>query len=253
MILGVIPARYGSTRFPGKALVSLHGRPLIEHVVRRALRIDGLDELLVATDDPRIAEAVRAFGGAVEMTRGDHPSGTDRIGEVVARRLQPPDFILNLQGDEPLLPIAAVEEMLRAMAGEREREAIWTLAAPITKEEEYLRPSVVKAVRGEDGRALYFSRAPVPHDALARDAVAAPLRHIGIYGFTRAAFARFLALPPSPLERLEKLEQLRALEAGIPIHLVLSTEGSPGIDTPGDLDRLLEAYPTLEALEAASG
>lgn len=251
MILGVIPARFGSTRFPGKALASLHGRPLIEHVARRAMRIDGLDELLVATDDPRIAEAVCAFGGAVEMTRGDHLSGTDRIGEVAARRDPKPDLILNLQGDEPLLPIAAVEAMLRAMAREPATEAIWTLVAPITNEEEYLRPSVVKAVRGSDGRALYFSRAPVPHGVFG-SGVETPLRHLGIYGFTRAALDRFLALPPSPLEQLEKLEQLRALEAGIPIHLVLSTEGSPGIDTPEDLDRLLEAYPTLEALEAAA-
>ncbi len=276
MVLGVIPARFGSTRFPGKALVSLHGRPLIEHVHRRASRIRGLDELLVATDDERIAEAVRRFGGRVELTRADHSTGTDRIGEVVARRAVAdgaPDIVVNLQGDEPLLPFESVSELLAQMkaslaegdAGLRGAAmAIWTLAAPIEDPAELARPSVVKVARAHDGRALYFSRAPIPHGAVAmqdrdrerdsirvRDVSDVALRHIGIYAFTRAALTRFLSLPPSPLERLEKLEQLRALEGEIPIQVVLSTAGSPGVDTPDDLDRLLERYPTADAFEAA--
>lgn len=221
---------------------------MIEHVMRRARRVHGLDELLVATDDERIAEAVRHFGGTVEMTRTDHQTGTDRIGEVVGRRTPRPDFVLNLQGDEPLLPVAAVSGLVARMR--EDPTAIWTLAAPLQDPEEFARPSVVKVARAEDGRALYFSRAAIPHGALDEGSSVA-LRHLGIYGYPIALFERFTALPPSPLEARERLEQLRALEAGLTIKVALSTAGSPGVDTPDDLDRLLRRYPTLEALDGA--
>ncbi|MBK8230583.1 MAG: 3-deoxy-manno-octulosonate cytidylyltransferase [Candidatus Eisenbacteria bacterium] len=247
-VLGVIPARFGSTRFPGKALVSLHGRPMIEQVMRRARRVHGLDELLVATDDERIAEAVRHCGGAVELTGSGHATGSDRIGEVVNRRSPRPEFVVNLQGDEPLLPVAAVSGLIAAMVADP--TAIWTLAAPLRAPEEFIRPSVVKIARAADGRALYFSRAPIPHGGLEMDNPPA-LRHLGIYGYPIALFDRFLALGPSRLESCERLEQLRALEAGLTIKVALSTAGSPGVDTPEDLDRLLRRYPTLEALDGA--
>jgi 3-deoxy-manno-octulosonate cytidylyltransferase (CMP-KDO synthetase) len=244
---GVLPARLGSTRFPGKPLADLHGLPLIVHAVRRARKIGGLSRVIVATDDERIAGVVRDDGGEAVLTGADHPSGTDRVGEVV-RGLDPaPSFVLNLQGDEPLLPIDDVAEMVLSMA--REPDAIWTLAHPLDSEEDWVRSSVVKVVVARDGRALYFSRAPVPFARNAGHYV--PRRHVGIYGFPRQLLERMLALPPSPLELCEGLEQLRALEAGIPIRVQAAGTGSPGVDVPEDLERLKRAYPTREAWERA--
>jgi 3-deoxy-manno-octulosonate cytidylyltransferase (CMP-KDO synthetase) len=263
-VLGVIPARFGSTRFPGKLLAPLHGKTILRRVHERARRIRGLDLLLVATDDERIAAEVRSFGGEVRMTSPRHPSGSDRIGEVMAALHPPPGFILNLQGDEPLFSPAAVGRLLA-----RAREdpgAIWTLADPIRSEEEFRRPSVVKVVCGREGRALYFSRAAVPF--LRRGLPSSggrggegsvgtgspgvqPLRHVGVYAYPRDLLERFLALPPAPLEEAEGLEQLRALEAGIPIRVVVGGWPDAAIDTPEDLERLRARYPRPQDLERA--
>jgi 3-deoxy-D-manno-octulosonate cytidylyltransferase len=250
--LAVIPARYASTRFPGKALALFGGRPLVEHVWRRALRIRGCDRVVIATDDERIAAAARGFGAEVCMTSQAHLSGTDRIGEVVGAMASPPELILNLQGDEPLFRPEAVERLLAALRADP--DAIWTLADPIGDEEEYRRASVVKVVCAGDGRALYFSRSPIPHlrpgsvlsgpPALPGEgAWTGPLRHVGVYGYSRDVLARFLALPAGRLERAEGLEQLRACEAGIPVKVLLGAWPDAGVDTPDDLERLRARYP----------
>lgn len=242
--IAVIPARFASSRFPGKVLADLYGRPILAHVIERARKIAGIDAIFVATDDERIAEAARKEGAEARMTRPDHPSGSDRIGEVV-RDLEPlPDFVLNLQGDEPLLPSADVSRMVQAMGASP--DAIWTLAHRIEDPDELARASVVKVVTGAGGRALYFSRAAIPYPRFPSSCAA--LRHVGVYGYPRALLEAMLALAPSPLEQCEGLEQLRALEAGIPIRVQLSERGSPGIDLPEDLERLKRDYPTPEAL-----
>ncbi|MEZ4655246.1 MAG: 3-deoxy-manno-octulosonate cytidylyltransferase [Candidatus Eisenbacteria bacterium] len=245
--LAIIPARLGSTRFPGKVLADLFGRPVLAHVIERARRIEGLHDVLVATDAEAVVEAARAAGAEARMTRADHPSGSDRIGEVVRGLDPPPDFVLNLQGDEPLLPWTDVSRMVQAMHADP--AAIWTLAHPITAADEFTRPSVVKVVLGDGGRALYFSRAPIPHPRTPSAWTA--LRHVGVYGYPRSLLEAMLALPPSRLEACEGLEQLRVLEAGLPIRVLIGEKGSPGIDEPEDLERLKRAYPSAEALARA--
>lgn len=253
MVVGVIPARYASTRFPGKALASLHGRPLLQWVYEQASRVRGLDQLLIATDDERIEAAAVGFGASVFRTVREHATGTDRLGEVLDALADRPEFLLNLQGDEPLLPVEAASELVASM--QATPDAVWTLAAPLPEDEEFRRPSVVKVARAEDGRALYFSRAPIPHARADVDASGYDrhrLRHIGIYGFPRLLLRRYLDAPRSPLERIEELEQLRALEMGIPIRVGLARQGSPGVDTPEDLAWLEARYPTAAALTAAA-
>ncbi len=249
----VIPARYEASRFPGKLLAEIHGRPVLEWVHRRALQIHGVDDVLIASDDDRIRRTAEGFGARVVMTRSDHRTGTDRIGEVLESFETPPDFVVNLQGDEPVFPIAPVAAMIEAMKADD--DAIWTLAEPIGETEEAMRPTVVKVVIGRQDRALYFSRAPIPYDPRGEAADGnrvAFLRHVGIYGFPVGRLREFLTLDPSPLEQTEKLEQLRALESGIPIRVrVVETAGSPGIDVPEDLERLRLAYPNEGALESA--
>jgi len=230
-------------------------------VHERARRIRGCDRVLVATDDARIAEEVRRLGGEACMTSSAHASGTDRIGEVLATLRPSPGFIVNLQGDEPLLSPRAVERLIEAM---KERpDAIWTLADRIATEDEFQRPSVVKVVRARDGRALYFSRSPVPYDRRgaetesdagggkgSRDAAVA-LRHVGVYGYPGALLRAFLEAGPSPLERREGLEQLRALENGMTVRVLLARWPEAAVDTPEDLERLRRRYPTAEALASA--
>lgn len=249
-VVAVIPARFAATRFPGKLLAELHGRPLLEWVHRRARRIRGVDQVWIATDDDRIEEAARGFGASVARTRVDHASGTDRIGELLPMLDPAPDFVLNLQGDEPLLPVEAVEGLLRARSDHP--EAILTLAEPISEDDEWRRPSVVKAVLAESGRVLYFSRAPVPYPREASNAATPRWRHVGIYGYPVPILSRVVQLAPSPLERTEGLEQLRWMEAGIPIFALRSGAGSPGIDVPEDLERLKARFPTREAWELAT-
>ena len=234
----VIPARYESSRLPGKPLADICGRPMIEHVYRRASAAVTIDRVIVATDDPRIADAVMAFGGDARLTRGDHRTGSDRLAEV-ARDLDA-DVIVNVQGDEPLVEPALIDRLVAALAGDPALE-IATAGCPITDPAELASPHVVKVVVDTRGDALYFSRAPIPHRVDARGAVTdVPLgsKHIGLYAWRRAALLALAATPPTPLERSERLEQLRALEAGLRMR-VLPTDADPiGVDTPDDLARV---------------
>jgi 3-deoxy-manno-octulosonate cytidylyltransferase (CMP-KDO synthetase) len=235
-IIGVIPARYGSTRFPGKPLALIAGRPLIQHVVQRCQRAQSLAEVIVATDDTRIWEVAQNFCHA-EMTALDHASGTDRAAEVARR--YPCDAVINIQGDEPLLDPAVVD----AVAAGLERSEMSTAATVLTDPAELASPSVVKVVVSAAGQALYFSRRTIPY---LRDAApgigplaAFPfLKHLGIYGYRRETLLKLTALPVSPLERAEKLEQLRALENGIQIAVVRVNYDSVGVDVPGDVKRV---------------
>jgi 3-deoxy-manno-octulosonate cytidylyltransferase (CMP-KDO synthetase) len=227
----IIPARFGASRFPGKPLADLGGKPVIAHVVERALRARGADVVAVATDDERIAEAARQAGAQVVIT-GPAATGTDRVAQA-ARALSPrPDVVVNLQGDEPMLEPQAVEAVIRAVL---EGAEIATLARPLDPEE-WVGTQAVKVVTDARGDALYFSRAPIPHrrgggmPALAR-------AHVGIYGFTADALERFAALPAGRLEQEEALEQLRALEQGLRIRVVDTNYAGFGVDTPEDLER----------------
>lgn len=254
-VLGVIPARLASVRLPRKPLHPIAGRPLIEWVWRRAVESGVFDDIVIATDSREVEAAARAFGASVALTRDDHPSGTDRVAEVV-RRAEWRDFgtIVNVQGDEPFVRRDHLEAAVALV-----RDGGWdvgTVAAPIASTAEWMEPAVVKVVRGDDGRALYFTRAPVPHprDAEPDFAGGAYLRHVGIYGYTRAALLRWVALPESPLERIEKLEQLRALAAGLRIGVAIGAPAEGGVDTPADAaraERILSEHMATPALERA--
>jgi 3-deoxy-manno-octulosonate cytidylyltransferase (CMP-KDO synthetase) len=231
----VIPARYASTRLPGKPLALIGGRPMIYYVWKKATESRLASRVVVATDDERIAAAVRTFGGAVAMTRPDHPSGTDRVAEVM--RTEHADLVVNLQGDEPIFDAAAVDELVRLMASDPAIQ-MGTLAHPIRDTDEREDLNVVKVVLDQAGYALYFSRAPIPFRRQA--GFAATLRHPGIYVFRAAFLQRFASLAPTPLEQTETLEQLRALEHGVRIRVVIAAHGSLGVDTPADLKRLAD-------------
>jgi 3-deoxy-manno-octulosonate cytidylyltransferase (CMP-KDO synthetase) len=231
-VLGVIPSRYGAERFPGKPLAPLWGRPMLWHVWERARAVPGLDELLIATDDARIATAARAWGAAVEMTSSDCTSGTDRVAEVARRRPQAA-VVLNLQGDEPELDAEAVG---RLVAGMRADSAIRmaTLAHAEDEPQVLVSSDVVKVVLDSAGDALYFSRAD-----LAGGSKGGPAwRHVGVYGFRRDLLLEFASWPPGSLERAERLEQLRALERGVKIRVFTGTRPFSGIDTPQQLAAL---------------
>jgi 3-deoxy-manno-octulosonate cytidylyltransferase (CMP-KDO synthetase) len=246
-IVAIIPARFGSTRLPGKPLSDIHGKPMIQHVHERVRRARGLDRVLVATDDERIAAVVRAFGGEAVMTSTGHATGTDRLAEAAARTEA--DIVVNVQGDEPLLDPAGIEAALRPLLDEPALP-MSTLSLPLRSVEEMLAPGVVKVVTDARGDALYFSRSPIPHvrqpdgvDArrAAEEAIARKLarKHVGLYVYRREALLRFAALPPSPLEEAEGLEQLRALQAGMRIRVVpVEGEGGVSVDTPQDLERV---------------
>jgi 3-deoxy-manno-octulosonate cytidylyltransferase (CMP-KDO synthetase) len=233
----VIPARYQSTRFPGKPLALLGGKPMIQHVRERCLQSGAFERVLVATDDERIADAVRGFGGEVVLTSPDCPSGTDRVAEV-ARQLGDAEVLINVQGDEPLISPDALRELAGAFADPSVEMA--TLIRPLAAEERS-NPNVVKVVLSLNGDALYFSRADIPFDR--EGAGGAPRwAHLGLYGYRRAVLLRLAGLSPSPLERMESLEQLRALEHGIRIRCRFTSHVSVGVDTPEDLvaaERLL--------------
>lgn len=232
----VLPARYASTRFPGKPLASVAGRPLVEWVYRRASQVRGADALLVATDDERIAAVVRGFGGTVVMTRADHATGTDRVAEV-ARGLES-DVVVNLQGDEPVFEPAMVERMVERMGADPALDIV-TACHAITTRDELVDPNAVKVVIDARGRALYFSRAPIPSGALAGGGDA--LRHVGVYAFRRDALARFTALPRTPLEISERLEQLRALENGMAVGILRLARATVGVDVPDDVKNVEKA------------
>jgi 3-deoxy-manno-octulosonate cytidylyltransferase (CMP-KDO synthetase) len=231
----VIPARYESTRFPGKPLALIAGRPMIEHVYRRAAAARHVDRVIVATDDARIADAVAAFGGESVMTRRDHPTGTDRLAEVAARL--DCDVIVNVQGDEPLVSPSMIEQVAAPFALDAD-VVMTSLRTRLTSRAEYLDPNVVKVVVDRRDVALYFSRAPIPFDREAGPDAPPPAhawRHIGIYGYRREFLGVFARLPATPLEQTERLEQLRALEHGFRIVVTETTHRSVGVDTPSDL------------------
>ncbi len=241
----VIPARYGSSRLPGKPLLMLAGEPMIVHVHRLALS-SGAAEVIVATDDERIRAACVAVGAAVEMTSVHHASGTDRIAEIAARRgWADDDVVVNVQGDEPLLPPALIGQV-SALLEATPAASIATLATPIDSEADYLDPNVVKLVSRQDGLALYFSRAPVPWDRQGSAAVPPALdrhrdarRHLGLYAYRVGALRRLAAAAPDALEQREQLEQLRALAMGMSIVVADAVEPpGPGVDTPDDLARV---------------
>jgi 3-deoxy-manno-octulosonate cytidylyltransferase (CMP-KDO synthetase) len=240
-VTAVIPARYASTRFPGKPLADLGGKPMIQWVCEGAQRCPLIDRVLVATDDRRIADAVTAFGGTVVMTRADHPTGTDRLAEVADSLAS--ELIVNVQGDEPLIDPAMIETAVKPLL-DNPAIPMGTLKTALTSLEEFHNPNVVKVVTDRQGLALYFSRAPIPHprdfvnelDSRWRELATA--KHIGLYVYRRDFLLRFPTLAPTPLEEQEKLEQLRALEHGYRIHVASTPLGMQGVDTPQDLERV---------------
>jgi len=226
----LIPARWGSTRFPGKPLHLLAGKPLIQHVWERCCRVPGVDRIIVATDDTRILEAAFDFGAEVALTSVKHPSGTDRLAEV-ARNLPRSSLILNAQGDEPFLDPRLASRVIEALRTDPSAQMA-TAACPLAPND-LENPNCVKVVTSLAGHALYFSRCPIPFD---RDGDARPkrFRHLGLYAYRRDFLLDLVTNRPSPLEKSEKLEQLRALEHGAKIRVVLAKAAGPGIDTPAD-------------------
>ena len=231
-VLGVIPARYGASRFPGKPLAVLWGKPMLRHVWERARAARGIDTLIVATDDERIAAEARGWGATVEMTSATCASGTDRVAEV-ARRHPAADIVLNLQGDEPELESDAVTRLIAALRADAALR-MGTIAHHEPEAARLAAEDVVKVVVDADGFALYFSRADLAGGSKGGPA----LRHAGVYAFRRDLLLEFAAWPPSPLERAERLEQLRALERGVRIKVVLGERPFAGVDTPAQLAAL---------------
>lgn len=241
VVAGVIPARWASTRFPGKMLVKLCGKPLIQWVWERASEAKNLDHLLVATDDERVASVVTGFGGRAVMTRADHPSGTDRIAEAIQG--VDADAAVNIQGDEPLIDPDLIDEVA-AVVRASDQWDMATAAEPLRDAHLVAEPSVVKVVCDESGRALYFSRAPIPYirekDG-GYDEQPLYLRHVGIYGYRCAFLERLVRTSPSRLEQAEKLEQLRALHIGARIKVIIAETTALGVDEPKDVPVAEEA------------
>ena len=235
--LAVIPARYGSTRLPGKALISLGGKPMIQRVWERVRQASSVSEVVVATDDERIRSVVQAFGGEAVMTRADHRSGTERVAEVAVVRSEA-EIIVNVQGDEPLIEPAAIDAAVEAIREDAEVN-IATLAVPISNPAGIMDPNVVKAVLDFDGNTLYFSRAPIPWVRDRGGPVhARHLKHLGLYAFRRAALLDFPTFPHGDLERIEQLEQLRWLENGYRIRVAETEHDSVSVDIPEDVVRV---------------
>ncbi len=239
----VIPARYGSTRVPGKALAVIEGKPLVQHVYDRA-RLSALaSDCLIATDDERIKRACEKFGSKVEMTSPNHTSGTDRMAEVASRT--DADVYINVQGDEPLVDPAAVDLLIKTMF-DNPSIRMGTLKRPIQSYEDFVNPNMARVVCDKDDFALYFSRAPIPN--LTREEFEIPekrrlaFKHIGIYSFRRDFLLEFSKMPQSPLEKTERLEQLRALEAGVRIKALTTDYESISVETQADLERVRELF-----------
>jgi 3-deoxy-manno-octulosonate cytidylyltransferase (CMP-KDO synthetase) len=233
-VVAVIPARWASTRFPGKSMAELAGEPMIVHVVRRALEARTIDHVIVATDDEFIAEAAAGAGAEAVMT-GECPSGTDRVAVAIADRSEW-EIVINVQGDEPLLSGDNIDVLVEGLLADDEVR-MSTLCRPLEAERAE-DPNAVKVVRDLRGRALYFSRSPIPYPRHREAAWKLWRLHLGIYGFRRDTLAEFVALPPSELEQAEGLEQLRALEHGIPILVLDAPHPAFGVDTPEDLERV---------------
>ena len=238
-ILAVIPARYASTRLPGKPLVPLAGKPMIERVWERVRRAASVSSVVVATDDDRIRRAVEAFGGQAAMTRADHRSGTERVAEVAAAHGDA-QILVNVQGDEPLIEPAAIDAVVDAIVSD-DQVSVATLAVPIANPADIMDPNIVKTVLDFDGNALYFSRAPIPWVRDRGGPVhARHLKHLGLYAFRRAAVLEFATFPQGELERVEQLEQLRWLENGYRIRVAETEYDSVSVDMPEDLARVEE-------------
>ena len=238
----IIPARYASTRFPGKPLALLKGVPMIQHVCHQVAKAATVERVIVATDDKRIFDVVSSFGGEAMMTRADHPTGTDRLAEVAAKL--DAQVIVNVQGDEPLINPQMIDQAVRPLL-EDPKLKMGTLASRIDRIEDFYSPNVVKVVRNSAGDALYFSRAPIPWPRdLDRDQLAERLaevglyRHIGLYVYRRDFLLDYPGMPQTPLESLENLEQLRALESGVRLHVAETGFSCHGVDTPEDLERV---------------
>jgi 3-deoxy-D-manno-octulosonate cytidylyltransferase len=234
-VVAVIPARYGASRFPGKPLVDIAGKPMIRRIYEQVSTCTDIDKVLIATDDVRIQDAAAAFGGHVAMTSPECPSGTDRVAQAILG--MDADYVVNVQGDQVILDIDALARLVRELKAGASMATIAIKALPEEKDD----PNCVKVVCDLAGNALYFSRSPIPFTL--NPGHATMLKHIGIYGFSRQTLLRFTSLPPSSLERTESLEQLRALENGIPIRVIIAQGEFHEINTPQDLERLLKQWP----------
>lgn len=228
-VVGVIPARWQSSRFPGKPLHDIAGKPMIQHVWERCQASETLEAVLIATDDERIAQVATAFGAQVKMTSDTHLSGTDRIAETIADEDQF-SHVINIQGDEPLINTELIDRIATTLIDNPTIPMI-TAALPMENHLDLANPNIVKTVINVDGKALYFSRSVIPYQDSESPATTC-YRHKGIYGYTREFLLKFVRWQPSPLELTEKLEQLRALENGISIHVIITDDDSPGVDTP---------------------
>jgi 3-deoxy-D-manno-octulosonate cytidylyltransferase len=235
-VLAIIPARFGSTRLPGKPLASIAGKPMIQHVVEQVRQAQSVKSILVATDDERIKQAVESFGGQAILTRPDHRTGTDRVAEVATH--VDAELYMNIQGDEPLIDPGAIDAVIGAML-EDDSVQIATPCTAITQPNEIMDPNIVKVVLDFDSNGLYFSRAPIPwvRDTKAT-AAAHHWKHIGLYGFRRDALLEFPTLPPGELEHIEQLEQLRWLENGFHIRVVETDYDAVSVDVPADIERV---------------
>lgn len=246
--IAVIPARYASTRLPGKPLSDIGGKTMVQRVAGQAAK-SGAARVVVATDDERILQSVQADGGECLMTNPDHPSGTDRLAEVAdLLQLDDDSIVVNVQGDEPLIPPAVIDQVAQNLAANSGCVAA-TLSCPIEELDEFLQPSAVKVVADATGRALYFSRAPIPWprdlplESSALPAGFRPQRHLGIYAYRVGLLRQFVTWPKAPLEALESLEQLRILHQGLSIHVEPACQPVPaGVDTPQDLERVRQAF-----------
>jgi 3-deoxy-manno-octulosonate cytidylyltransferase (CMP-KDO synthetase) len=245
-ITAIIPARFASVRFPGKVLADILGKPMVQHVYERTAKASLVSEVIVATDDERVAAAIRAFGGRVEMTGSNHETGTDRLAEVAARLDS--DIIVNVQGDEPLIDPAMIDEAVRPLIDDP-TVMMGTLKTQIRSLHDFLSPNVVKVVTDLSGFALYFSRSPLPNfrdkwndlkDEKFTSGKILSYKHVGLYVYRREFLLQYAAMKPTSLELAEKLEQLRVLENGHRIRVVETGYETIGVDTPGDLDKVVE-------------
>lgn len=233
-VIVIIPARYGSTRFPGKPLFVICGKPMIQWTYEKAINAPNISTVIVATDDQRIFDCVNSFGGKVIMTSPDHPSGTDRIAEAI-EGLEA-DLIINVQGDEPTIPSEIIGELAEEML--KTGAEMGTVAVPISRDsEDFSNPNIVKVVKGSDNYALYFSRASIPYLREGGETTS-PFKHWGIYAYTPELVKSFITWTESPLEKCEKLEQLRALEQGVKILVITAEHDTVGVDTPNDAKKV---------------
>ncbi len=235
MIIGVIPARYGSTRLKGKPLIDIKGKTLIQRVYERVKKCKHLDELIVATDDDRIYNTTKGFGANVVMTSKECKSGTDRVAEVAIKIGRNSDIFINIQGDEPLISPSVIDKLAYSLKEDKKLNMA-TAACPLVNDSDFNDPNIVKVVLNTKGYALYFSRSPIPF--YRAEGFVKPLKHMGIYAYRKSFLLKFLKLKQSPLEKTESLEQLRVIENGYSIKVIISNEDSLGVDTPEDIERV---------------